>query len=67
MHLLSRPGRSYSSRGIGIWSNLRSMSIYDGVNPKLLGNLLHDVQTEAAGLPDFQFGKTSKSICFGCL
>ena len=30
------------------------MSIYDGVNQKLLENLLDDVHTEAAGLPDFQ-------------
>ena len=45
---------AFQFRDFDIWGNLRSMSIYDGVNPKLLGNLLHDVQTEAAGLPDFQ-------------
>lgn len=30
------------------------MSIYDGVNQKLLETLLDDVHAEAAGLPDFQ-------------
>ena len=41
------------------------MLIFDGVNTKLLGNLLHDVHTGAAGLPNFKknyFGDPSATI-----
>jgi hypothetical protein len=45
---------SWNSRAGGIRGNLCPMSIYDGVNQKLLEMLLDDVHAEVAGLPDFQ-------------
>ena len=41
------------------------MLVFDGVDTKLLGNLLHDVHTGAAGLPNFKknyFGDPSATI-----